>query len=193
LPAVDRSIARRNGPARRWAVELPRSFFSAEILPASVVPSHHTGCHGLLNLPYTQQLQQKGGVGALSWTVSTGTLPTGLTLSFHRLTVRHATTLASRNSPCKSPTAAHRADHLDELVVAVVPPLSILPTLPTAIRAWPTHSPSWHSRRPALYVYANAGALPTGSPWPATARQRYHNFNRHVHFQRQRDDSSTPR
>jgi hypothetical protein len=53
-------------------------FYPASTIPISITTVLPTA---LLNVPYIRQLQEKGGVGALTWTVSTGTLPTGLTLS----------------------------------------------------------------------------------------------------------------
>src|SRR6202043_1271692 len=53
-------------------------FYPINIIPISITTLLPTA---LVNVPYSQQLEEKGGVGALTWTLSSGTLPAGLTLS----------------------------------------------------------------------------------------------------------------
>src|SRR5260370_30350122 len=109
---------------------------SAEIFyPANTVPISITSVlpTALLNVPYTQQLQEKGVVGALTWTVSTGTLPTGLTLSSTGLLSGTPTTVGvSQFTVQVTDSSAPPRTSSTNFIVAVVPPLTVLPTLPTA-------------------------------------------------------------
>src|SRR6266851_338037 len=140
---------------------------NAEIFyPAGTVPISITSVlpTALLNVPYTQQLQEKGGVGALTWTVSTGTLPTGLTLSSTGLLSGTPTTVGvSQFTVQVTDSSAPPRTSSTNFIVAVVPPLTVLPTLPTANPGVAyNQSILAAGAAPPLTFALTAGALPTG-------------------------------
>ena len=105
-------------------------FYPINIIPISITTLLPTA---LVNVPYSQQLEEKGGVGTLTWTLSSGTLPAGLTLSTSGLlsgtpTVIGASIFTVQVTDSSTPPRATTA----QFIVAVVPPLTVLPFLPTA-------------------------------------------------------------
>jgi len=136
-------------------------FYPINIIPISITTVLPTA---LVNVSYTQQLQEKGGVGALTWTVATGTLPTGLTLSTSGLLSGTPTTagaslftvqVADSSVPPRTSTAS--------FAVAVVPPLTVLPFLPTANPGVAYSQPLLVGGGATPYTFTiTAGALPTG-------------------------------
>lgn len=105
-------------------------FYPINVVPVSITSVLPTA---LVNVPYSQQLLEKGGVGALTWTLSSGTLPTGLTLSPSGLLSGTPTAIGGyvftvqvtdSSVPPRSTTANY--------IVAVVPPVTVIPALPTA-------------------------------------------------------------
>jgi streptogramin lyase len=105
-------------------------FYPINVVPVSITSVLPTA---LVNVPYSQQLLEKGGVGALTWTLSSGTLPTGLTLSPSGLLLGTPTAIGvstfivqvtDSSTPPRNTTA--------NFIVAVVPVLTVIPELPTA-------------------------------------------------------------
>jgi hypothetical protein len=118
-------------PGSQVLTTLPAEiFYPANLVPISITTVLPTA---LVNVPYSEQLQEKGGVGKLTWSVSTGALPTGLTLSASGLLSGTPTSaggfvfslkVTDSSTPPRTTTAS--------FAVAVVPPLTVIPVLPTA-------------------------------------------------------------
>jgi Putative Ig domain/Galactose oxidase, central domain len=136
-------------------------FYPTNVVPISITTVLPTA---LVNVPYSQQLQEKGGVGALTWTLSSGTLPTGVTLGPGGLlsgtpTVVGAYVFSVQVQDSSTPPRTTTANY----AVAVVPPVTVVPALPTA-------NPGVAYSSPLLIVggrgpYTSSivsGALPSG-------------------------------
>ena len=80
-------------PGSQVLTTLPAEvFYPASLVPISITTLLPTA---LVNVPYSQQLEEKGGVGSLTWTLSSGTLPAGLTLSTSGLLSGTPTTIGA--------------------------------------------------------------------------------------------------
>ncbi len=136
-------------------------FYPTNVIPVSITSVLPTA---LVNVPYSQQLEQKGGVGALTWTLSSGTLPAGLTLSTSGLLSGTPTVIgasiftvqvADSSTPPRNTTA--------QFVVAVVPPLTIIQVLPTANPGVAYSQPLLVAGGAAPYTFSIiSGSLPSG-------------------------------
>ncbi len=149
-------------PGSQVLTTLPAEiFYPASFIPISITTVLPTA---LLNVPYSQQLQEKGGVGALTWTLSSGTLPLGMTLSPTGLLSGTPTTVGAsiftvKVTDSSTPPRTTSAN----FVVAVVPPLSIIPILPTANPGVAYSQPLLVGGGATPYSFAIiAGALPAG-------------------------------
>ena len=136
-------------------------FYPANLAPISITTVLPTA---LVNVPYTQQLQEKGGVGALTWTVSAGTLPTNLTLSSSGYLSGIPTTVGvSQFTVQVTDSSAPPRSSSINFIVAVVPPLTVLGSLPTA-NPGVAYSQSIlvAGAAPPFTFTQTAGALPSG-------------------------------
>jgi Putative Ig domain/Galactose oxidase, central domain/Kelch motif len=136
-------------------------FYPINVVPISITTVLPTA---LLNVPYTQQLLEKGGVGALTWTVSTGTLPAGLALSPGGLltgtpTIAGVSQFTVQVTDSSTPPQTTSTN----FIVAVVPPIVISATLPTA-NPGVAYSQSLlaFGAAPPLTFALTAGTLPSG-------------------------------
>ncbi len=98
----------------------------------------------LINQPYVQLLQEQGGVGQLTWSLASGLLPPGITLTPAGVLIgaptsvgafTFAVTVVDSSTPQKSATSGNFT-----LTVSLpaAPPLSISPaTLPLGVQAFP--------------------------------------------------------
>ena len=134
-------------------------FYPINVVPISITTVLPTA---LLNVPYNQQLQEKGGVGALTWTVASGTLPTGLTLSPSGLLSGTPTAIgASIFSVQVKDSGTPPRTTSTNFVVAVVPPLTIIPILPTANPSIAYNQPLVVGGGATPYTFAiTSGSLP---------------------------------
>jgi hypothetical protein len=136
-------------------------FYPINVVPISITTVLPTA---LLNVPYSQQLQEKGGVGALTWTLSSGTLPAGLTLSSSGLlagtpTAVGASTFTVQVKDSSTPPRTTSAN----FVVVVVPPLTLIPVLPTANPGVAYSQPLLVGGGATPYSFAiTSGSLPAG-------------------------------
>jgi hypothetical protein len=136
-------------------------FYPINVVPVSITSALSTA---LVNVPYSQQLLEKGGVGALTWTLSSGTLPTGLTLSTSGLLSGTPTAIGGyaftvqvtdSSTPPRNTTA--------NFVVAVVPALTVVPLMPTANPGVAYNSPLLIAGGAAPYTSSIiSGTLPAG-------------------------------
>jgi Putative Ig domain/Galactose oxidase, central domain/Kelch motif len=136
-------------------------FYPINVIPISITTLLPTA---LVNVPYSQQLEEKGGVGALTWTLSSGTLPAGLTLSTSGLLSGTPTTIGAslftvQVTDSSTPPRATTA----QFVVAVVPPLTIIQFLPTANPGVAYSQPILVAGGASPYTFSIiSGSLPAG-------------------------------
>jgi hypothetical protein len=136
-------------------------FYPINIIPISITTLLPTA---LVNVPYTQQLQEKGGVGALTWTLSSGALPAGLTLSTSGLLSGTPTTIGvslftvqvtDSSTPPRNTTA--------QFAVVVEPPLTVIQFLPTANPGVAYNQPLLVAGGASPYTFSIiSGSLPAG-------------------------------
>ncbi|MEK7833230.1 MAG: Ig domain-containing protein, partial [Acidobacteriota bacterium] len=79
---VSYTVAANTGPARSGTMDIAGTIFTvtqASGCPINITPANLSAA--TVGVNYNQQLFQTGGVGAINWTVSVGSLPAGITLS----------------------------------------------------------------------------------------------------------------
>jgi len=115
-----------------------------------------------LNQPYVEQLQAQGGVGNLTWTLTSGTLPAGITLSASGLLSGTPTAISAANIQVKV-TDSTGAVFTQSYILVAVPPVLVNPALPTANPGVAYTQPITVLTGTAPFTFSLfGGALPTG-------------------------------
>ena len=116
------------------------------------------------NEPYTQQLQEQGGIGNLTWTLASGALPAGINLSSSGLLSGTATASSVSNFTVQvTDSSTPPRSGAQSYVLEVVPPLLTSPTLPTANPGVPYSQPITVLTGTAPYTFSLfGGSLPSG-------------------------------
>ncbi len=80
--AVNYTVATNTGPPRTGTIDVAGQLVTitqATGCPITISPANLSP--GNLGVPYSQQLMQVGGTGAINWTISSGSLPLGMMLN----------------------------------------------------------------------------------------------------------------
>ncbi len=115
--------------------------------------------------PYSQQMSQAGGTGTITWSVSVGTLPTGLTLNASTgLLSGTPTTAGSTNVTIRATDANGCGGQVSLTIVRTCPAITFTTTsLPNAVVGTPYNATVSATGGTTPYSYAvTLGSLPAG-------------------------------
>ncbi|MBS1790823.1 MAG: putative Ig domain-containing protein [Acidobacteria bacterium] len=79
--SVSYTVAANTGPARTGTMDIAGTLFTvtqASGCPINITPANLSAA--TVGMNYSQQLSQSGGVGSVNWTISSGSLPSGMML-----------------------------------------------------------------------------------------------------------------
>lgn len=105
-------------------------FSTAPLAPLSITTLLPTA---FVNMPYAKQLQEKGGIGNLTWTLTSGTLPAGLTLRSSGLLSGTPMAIGASSITVQvTDSSTPPRSATTTFVLMVASPVLVAPSLPTA-------------------------------------------------------------
>ncbi|NTX07505.1 putative Ig domain-containing protein [Myxococcus sp. CA040A] len=129
--------------------------YAPPTITTSALPEADTGA------PYSATLAVSGGKAPFSWSVVSGSLPTGLSLSSSG-TISGTTTSSTRTFTIRVSDAQGRFAERSVSLSVYVPPTVTTDTLPQAISGQPYSTTLTASEGRAPLTWSHVGALPTG-------------------------------
>ena len=156
------TVTDSSSPAKTATVSMTITIAGATVAPLTISTTTLTG--GVTGSVYTQTLVASGGTAPYTWSVSNGTLPSGLTLGAGTGILGGTPSVAATSSFAITVTDAAGASATQVLSITIAaPPLAIQTTsLPAAVRNSPYNEALAATGGVAPYTWSEVGTIPAG-------------------------------
>ncbi len=162
---VNYTVAANTGPARTGTMDIAGTTFTvtqASGCPINITPANLTAA--TVGMSYSQQLSQTGGVGSVGWTISSGSLPVGMTLSGAGLISGTPTMTGNFSVTVRATDSGGCYGEISYMLTVNCPTLSITPASLTSgvVGTMYSQQLTLNGGSGSISWTVSAGALPVG-------------------------------